>query len=103
MWSPVGLGEDEELASVKIDQGKPLPDSGEQAVREAVVSRVEADPERCLAEHQERFGYRPQTLRYSEVARLCLYLSIPMRNQHRRRSPGHAEVGSNNDLPSNCH
>lgn len=46
----------EELASVKIDQGKRLPDSGDQAVREAIVLRVEADPERYLAEHLERFG-----------------------------------------------
>jgi hypothetical protein len=45
-----------ELASVKIDQGKPSPDIGEQAAREAVVFWVEADPERYLAEHQARFG-----------------------------------------------
>src|SRR5579863_4173890 len=44
------------LASVKIDQGEPLPNSGEQAVRAAVVFRVEADPEHYLDEHQQRFG-----------------------------------------------
>jgi hypothetical protein len=41
---------------VKIEQGKPLPEIGEQAVREAVVFRVEADPERDLSEHEKRFG-----------------------------------------------
>lgn len=41
---------------MKIEQGKPLPEIGEQAVREAVIFRVEADPERHLAEHKKRFG-----------------------------------------------
>ena len=49
-------GGDEELAAVKIEEGKPLADSGEQAVRKAVASRVEADPEGYLSEHQRRFG-----------------------------------------------
>ena len=35
---------------------RPLPDAGEQAVRVAVMSRVEADPEYYLAEYTRRFG-----------------------------------------------
>jgi hypothetical protein len=54
--SPDAQVEDEELASVKIELGKPLPDAGTQAVRNAVVSQVEADPERYLSEYRRRFG-----------------------------------------------
>ena len=35
---------------------KPLPDAWEQAVRETVMSRVEADPEYYLAGYTRRFG-----------------------------------------------
>jgi hypothetical protein len=41
---------------VRLEKVKPLPDSGEQAVRESVISQVESDPERYLCEYAQRFG-----------------------------------------------
>ena len=41
---------------MRIDRLRPLPDAGEQAVREAVMSQVEADPEFFLSEYARRFG-----------------------------------------------
>ncbi len=41
---------------VKIERGKPLPDRAEQAVREAVILRVETDSDHYLFEYQRRFG-----------------------------------------------
>jgi hypothetical protein len=42
--------------SVKIGHIEPLSDAAEQAVRKAVVSKVEANPERYLAEYTRQFG-----------------------------------------------
>jgi hypothetical protein len=39
-----------------VEQIKPLPDADEQAMRKAVVSEVESDPRRYLAEYTQRFG-----------------------------------------------